>query len=129
MEKYLAVPFSVDNVYEGFAEIDGLIRIDNEKLILEYQTKDAIFGVVKSGVKNISLKYSDILMIEFKKGFFSSKITITTSNFIADKIFPKSQSNELVLVVKKKHKEPAMQIVSLVNMRNAESRLNDAENS
>jgi hypothetical protein len=129
MEKYLAVPFSIKNVYEGFAELDGLLRIDQENLILEYQTKDAIFGVVKSAVKNIYIKYSDILSMEFKKGFFSSKITITTSSFIADKMFPKAHGNELELVIKKKHKEQAMQLVSIVNLGNAESRLFEAENS
>ena len=128
MDKYIAVPFTVDDVYEGFAEIDGLLGLDENSLKLDYQTRDSIFGVVKSAIKNIRINYSEILSIEFKKGMFSSKIIITTSTFISDKIFPKAQGNEFILKIKSKHKVMASQLVSLINLRQSEQRLSEAEN-
>lgn len=41
------VPFSISDAYEGLADVDGLARFEADVLTLEFQTKDAFFGIIK----------------------------------------------------------------------------------
>ncbi len=128
MEKFLALPFKIDEVFEGFAEVDGLININKSSLIMEFQTRDAIFGVIKSNVKKVVLNAEDLIEIKVKKNWFSANMIIVANTFLAGKGLPKATGNELVLEIKKKDLDTAMQIASLMNMKISEIRLNYAEN-
>lgn len=44
------VPFTV-SANSGFMEVKGLIRTEYEALVIEFQSADAIIGIVKSGLK------------------------------------------------------------------------------
>jgi len=44
------LPFTIPDLYADFAEAQGIARLDDDILILEYQTKDSIVGMIKSDI-------------------------------------------------------------------------------
>ena len=53
------VPFS-RQAYAGFGSVKGLISLESPELVLEFETCDAILGVIKTSPKEIRLPLSDI---------------------------------------------------------------------
>ena len=71
-----ALPFKFYDP-EAFATVgEGLIRLESDRVVIEFQTKDAFFGLVKSEVKEVSLPFDTISYVRFKRGVFSAEIAI-----------------------------------------------------
>lgn len=128
MDKYLYLPFYFDEVYEGFATMEGMIRIDTNAIVFEYQTKDALLGIVKSDTKTARIEFSEIVSIDYKKSLFSSKLFIRANIFLGSKGFPNNNANELTLKIKRNNSDLASEFVSRINLRISEARLKDIEN-
>ncbi len=127
MDKYLYLPFYFDEIYEGFATMEGMIRIDTNAIIFEYQTKDALLGIVKSDTKTARIEFSEIESIEYKKSLFTSKLFISANVFLGSKGFPNNDANELTLKIKRSNSDIASEFVSRINLRISEERLKDIE--
>ena len=127
MDKYLYLPFYFDEIYEGFATMEGMIRIDANAIIFEYQTKDALLGIVKSDTKTARIEFSEIESIEYKKSLFTSKLFISANVFLGSKGFPNNDANELTLKIKRSNSDIASEFVSRINLRISEERLKDVE--
>lgn len=125
--KHTAIPFEISDVYEGLAKCSGLMKADDKALTLEFQTEDAMFGFLKSDIKNVRIKFLDLSLIEFKKGWFSSKIIIKTNSFDYLKDFPKIVESGVVLKISNNHKDIAREFVSDVMLRASEEKLDDLE--
>jgi len=54
----------------GFGTLSGLLILDGGQLTLEYQTADAILGLLRSDVKRIALPLAHLRAIETRAGFF-----------------------------------------------------------
>ena len=56
-----SLPFYMDDLNGGFMKIEGILRVEKEKLHFEYQKKDDILEVYKSDLRtteiNIGVKY------------------------------------------------------------------------
>ena len=67
--KPLSVPFKIQNVFQGFAETEGFLSIDNADLKLEFQTSDNVLGLLKSGVREVRVPLDKIEEISFRKSW------------------------------------------------------------
>ncbi len=54
----------------GLGTLSGLLVLDGGQLTLEYQTADAILGLLRSDVKRIALPLAHLRAIETRAGFF-----------------------------------------------------------
>ena len=45
------IPFLIDDACAGFAHCHGLVCDEGNELVIEYQTQDAIAGVIKTEVQ------------------------------------------------------------------------------
>ncbi|MBO6522237.1 MAG: hypothetical protein JJ971_00285 [Balneolaceae bacterium] len=120
-----SLPFYMDDLNGGFMKLEGILRVEKEKLYLEFQKTDAILETYKSDVKEIEIDISEISMMEYKKGLFSSKLTIHAKRAITFQDLPGNGLTERVLKVKKKHREIAASISSNINLALSERRLNE----
>lgn len=127
MIEEISIPFYNDEIYAGFAVQNGLIHVDSNFLTLEFVTKDAVFKVVTTGLQTIKIPLSGIQSIDFKKGFFSSKINITTKSLKYLANIPGNESNSLTLKIKKKDRDLALLSISHVQLLIAENKLNSLE--
>lgn len=117
------IPFSNDDVYSGLAKLDGILTVSKDHIDLEFQTQDAVFGVVKSKPKNLHIPLLELSSFIYKRNLFISRIIfrVTKLKFVKD--FPKSEQGEIKLKIKRKYKKEARQIESFVTYRISELRL------
>ena len=64
------------------AKCEGLMRIEDGDLVLEYQTRDAIVGIVKSSVHEVRIPRNLLALVTIRKdGFFGfgTKVVIRST--------------------------------------------------
>jgi len=125
--KNFTLPFKIDDLYEGFAESEGLLSFDKLSLKIEFSTKDSFIGLIKSDLKLVYIPLNKIAKIKYKKGFFSDKMFIVTNSLDVAQKLPGSEGNEVELGIKKKNREDAQMFSSRINLLIAENRLDEIE--
>lgn len=63
------IPFHFDS-HGGFGEVKGLARLDEFGLELQFSTRDAVFGVIKSEMRSLRIPLDSLLSVRFSAGFF-----------------------------------------------------------
>lgn len=122
-----ALPFYDDEQNGGFMMLEGILRIEKGNINIEYQKKDAIVEVVKSGVKTVNISLDDIDMIEYKKKLFGARLIIHASRATVFEEFPGSELLTRTLKVKRKNREIAASIASNVNLFLSEKKLRELD--
>ncbi len=81
MTNFISIPFKVEGMHGGFSQVDGISKFSSAGIVLEFEAK--IFGIMKTGVKEVRVPIAEIDSITFKKGFFKygAKIEIRLKNF------------------------------------------------
>jgi len=97
------IPFSWD-VYEGFAEADGLAHYDGETLWFEFQTKDSLIGLLKSDVVQVSLRVGDLESVGLKHRMLHSYLTLRARSLGAVEEFPSRREAEVELRFKRQYR-------------------------
>lgn len=123
-----SLPFTIENLNGGFMKVEGILRVEGEYLVFEFQKKDAVVEAYQSELKTAKVPLSELDMLEFKKGWFSGKLILhgKTAKSFGD--LPGKDLNERVLKVKRKNREPAASISSNLNLRISEQKLNELDN-
>jgi hypothetical protein len=120
-QQYL-VPFSI-SANSGFLEVNGLIRTEKDAVLLEYQSADAIIGIVKSGLKTKRIPFSSIRKLDFKKGWFSTRLTLHTNSMSDLEGIPGAESGSVTFNIKKAHRIEAMELNSHFQMQFSEYKI------
>ena len=120
-----SLPFYMDDLNGGFMKLEGILSVEKGKLHFEFQKTDTILEAYKSELMTLEMDISELSMMEYKKGFFTSKLIIHSKKASTFKEFPGNQLTERVLKVKKKHREIAASISSNINLELSERRLNE----
>ncbi len=66
-----SLPFTIENLNGGFMKVEGILRVEEENLVFEYQKKDAVVEAYQSELRTETISISELDMLEFKKGWFS----------------------------------------------------------
>ena len=121
----LSLPFYSEQ-YDGFAYMNGFIKIKSHFLEAEYQTMDGILGVVKSKIKSIEIPFSDIADVKYKSNIFRTVMIITVNSFKAAAELGNG-SEDIKFYVKRKNKKLAESFVDNVKLAVAEYQLKQLE--
>jgi hypothetical protein len=75
---FTSIPFTVD---EGFSRFAGIAKFSAAGIVFEFESK--IFGIIKSGVKEVRFPMEEILDVKFRKGVLKhgAKIEVRTKSF------------------------------------------------
>ena len=71
-----SIPVRFPEIYEGLADAEGVLRISPDALTLEYQVKDSLLGVVKSGVSTAIIPFEHIDEVDFRSNFLWTSLNI-----------------------------------------------------
>ena len=118
-----ALPFKSDDAYHGLAEVQGILHIENDHLVLEFQVQDSIFGALKSGPKRLRVNYVDLSTVKYRKNWFISRFDLKINSLSLLSKFPGAKDGRISLKVKRRFKSEAEDIESYVNLRIAELKL------
>jgi hypothetical protein len=116
----LSLPFSIKHVLAGFARVYGVLKLEENTILLEFQTVDNIVKVLKSDVKNYSIPIADVEEIDFKKSIWGNKLTLRASKLNDIKDVPNQESGEIKLSIEGKYTEQALNLVKQINPKKKE---------
>ncbi len=113
-EQTITLPFSVPDLFAGFAEGKGLAKASSAELALEFVVKDSVVSVFKSGMKEIHIPRSEIDVVRFRRGWFGAKVHIRVKSlrWLAD--LPGCDNGEVTLHVARRDRDQAASFVSLL---------------
>lgn len=77
------IPFSLGHVWAGFAEGHGMLRGDGPDLVIEYQIKDSLFGVLRGAPKTLRLPLTQIDSVSLRKGWFGGRTLVLQAKSLA----------------------------------------------
>ncbi len=121
------LPFRIPNIYGGFGQVKGLLKVDKESLSFDFQSEDAILGLLKSQPRVERIPMREVESAEVKTSLFSRKLILRFYKLETLEAFPQvsgdKRAGELQLRVKRGDKERALKIESYVNLRISEIRL------
>lgn len=122
------LPFSIENVYAGFAKVSGILSVVRDHLILEFQVSDIIGGIVKGRPKEIRIPLRSIEHVIFKKNWFVANFYIRVYRMKDLEDIPNNQAGEVKLSIIRKNRERAIQLASSINLRLSELRIEMMDN-
>ncbi|MFQ5629406.1 MAG: hypothetical protein ACE5I1_11645 [bacterium] len=117
-----SVPFKVDE-FEGFLETEGMLRIEEDALVMEFRKKEGIFGVPVSGLKEIRIPISELNAVTFKKKMVGSKLIVKGHKMSTFADLPGSQHAEVVLSIARKDRETAEDLQANLAVMISEAKL------
>ncbi len=124
-----SVQFEIPAINHGLQKASGLLKLEEEQLILEFQVKDALLEILKSEVKEIAIPLRDLQSVEYKKGWFSSKVILEAGSLRVFEDIPGADHGECELKIKRKEREDAEKLISKVRLVMSEIKLNDLDES
>jgi hypothetical protein len=118
-----SVPFTLGRLYGGFGQCDGLLRDEGDQLALEFQIKDAIAGVLKTGVRQARIPISDLVSVTLTKGWLGTTwlgvtITLQAARMETFKDLPGAAPGRLELRVARKDTAAAERFVAGLHEQN-----------
>ena len=117
----------MEDKWQGFAKTSGLLSFDGEFLIIEFQTVDALFSIIKSPVKRIRIKADKLNFVKHASGITKNNLIFSAKSLKTIEPFPSKNNYEVLLKFKKRYKENVNMLVSKINLRIAELKLEKNE--
>ena len=121
------LPFTIPDLYADLAEAHGLARLEDDTLVLEYQTKDSILGILKSDVKMIRLPLTKLSSIKYEKKWFKGYLIVAAKSMTTLEDVPGNEHGTQRLVISNKYKTMAEQLSIDAQLRIAEINLKDLD--
>lgn len=119
----MAVPFELTEINHGLKKGEGLIKLWNQGLELEFEVEDAILGMYKSGVKTIRLSYGDLESIQIENGWFGAKIILKANSMKVFDEIPGTEAGTCTLKIERKNRGDAKDLVSHARLHHSEYKL------
>ena len=117
------VPFSISDAYEGLTDVDGLARFEADALTLEFQTKDAFFGMNMSDVQQVRIALTDLASVHFVKRMLWATLTLRVHRMALVEKVPGARRGEIKLRFARKHRDEAHTLASQLQLRLSEHKL------
>jgi hypothetical protein len=123
-----SVSFESADVLGGMGVCHGGLRLSPRAatLVVEWQVKDGLLGVVKSGVKSRTLQIGEITGAAYKAGVIGGKVTLRAHSMSSVADIPGAEGNTLTLSIPRRHRTAAKALVGELEVLLSERALGDA---
>lgn len=119
------LPFKSDEAYNGFAEVNGMLHVEHDHLLLEFEVKDAFVGMLKSSAKELRIEYPELLGATYQRSWVKSRLQLKVKRMQVQARFPGAKEGVIELKIKRKYKTVAEDLESYINLRIAEKGLEE----
>jgi len=113
----VSIPIKLHTPDAMFTEAEGLVKLDRGRLIIEFETKDAFFGLYRSGVREIAILPDDITSIDFKRNLFKAELRIRARSMRTFEQVPGSKLGEIRLRFRRSHRTEAEELAAFLQHR------------
>jgi hypothetical protein len=111
-----SVAVTLENSWAGLASNTGLLRLEGDSLVLEFETKDGVLQLLKSGVKRIALPLTEVEACQWKPGWFGGKIELSVRSLAALDGIAGAAQGRVTLGVSRKDRDKAFGLVASVEL-------------
>lgn len=101
----LHLPFSIDDDNTGLTEVDGILHPEEAGVRLEFQMKDAVFGMIKGKAKSIQIPYQEIGDVTYKSSFWGTSLALRLNSMELLSEIPFTNGNKVKLKLKRRDRE------------------------
>ena len=122
-----SIPVKFPEIYEGLADAEGVLRMSSEALTLEYQVKDNLLGVVKSGVNTAVIPFDHIDEVDFRSNFLWTRLNIRVDSLQIVGDIPGAKQGKVILKIPRRYKRGAAEIAHEASIRSSQSKLDRLE--
>ena len=122
-----SIPVRFPQIYEGFANAEGVLSISSDALTLEFQVKDNILGVMKSDVRTAAIPFDRIDEVDFRSNLFRTGLNIRVSSMQIVEDVPGSKQGKVSLKIPRRYKKEASEIAHEASIRSSQSKLDRLE--
>ncbi len=68
--------FTLPDVHHGLAQSSGLLQIQDDALLIEFETKDSVFGLLRSGVREVRVPIRDLASARLERQIWNSRLIL-----------------------------------------------------
>lgn len=122
-----SIPVRFPEIYQGLADAEGVLRISSDALTLEYQVKDNLVGVVKSGVSTAVIPFDHIDEVDFRSNFLWTRLNIRVDSMQIAGDVPGAKQGRVSLKIPRRYKREAAEIAHEASIRSSQSKLDRLE--
>jgi len=112
-----SLPFSIPEVYEGFARAQGLMKVVENELVLELEVKEAIFDWIKLSSQSIGIPLAELESVTFKRGWFRDTLTVRVASLDCLKDVPKHENGRFKVYLSRQDRELSQEFSHLLQDR------------
>lgn len=123
MVNQISVPFKNTDNGTGLMEHIGQITCHRDRLVIEFEKKDAILGLYQTAIETVEVPLELVLSLELKRGWFFTKLTLAARKIKAIEELPGRDGRDWTVTIRKKDRQAAADLVSVANMQLSELRL------
>lgn len=109
-----SVPFTIPDVMEGLAEVEGRMRYEEGVLSLDLSLKDGLIGIAWER-KEVPLNLADIEAVELKQKWRKFHLTLTPRRMTVFKDIPGLKQGSANLRIALKHRKALMLIIDEIS--------------
>lgn len=111
------VRFSIPELYHGLAKSTGMLRIDEDCLVIEFETTDTVFGALKSGVREVSVPIQELASVRLDRQFWNTKLILRGHRLKSFEDVPGHNAGEVRLTLDKQARVEGERIVRELSRR------------
>jgi hypothetical protein len=104
----MSLPFWIPR---GLGVVDGIARVYESELALEFEVKEGMFRVV---TREVTLPFEEIESVAFKRGLFNRTLFFATRRLHPASSIPRSRAGQFALYVSREHTNKAREVESLL---------------
>ena len=120
-----SVPFSIPNLYGGFATARGIARIEPEHLVLEFDIRDDLIGEFTSSINQARIPLAEIESLEVSRRLWWTTLAVRTRSMASIADVPGRSQEGVRLNIARKYRNDAAMLAAEVDLRVAELRLDE----
>ena len=124
-----SVPITLESSWAGLANNSGLLRLEGDALVLEFETKDGVLEVLKSGLKRVAVPLAEVDACRWKPGWFGGKIELSVRRMSLLSGIAGAAQGSVVCGVSRKDRDRASGLVANVELALAHRVVRAAEDS
>jgi hypothetical protein len=112
-----AVRFTIPHVYAGLAEVRGAISLRSDALVIEFRTVDAVFGAIRSRLKQSRLPVRRLASVRFERDWSQGRLVITARGAGLLESVPGASGSEVALLCRGADQAAGQELASNVRSR------------
>jgi hypothetical protein len=113
-DQSITLPFTVPDLFAGFAEGTGLAKASPVELSLEFVIKDAVVSVFKGSMKEVRIPRAEIDAVRLNRGWFGAKVHIRVKSLKWLAELPDCDNGEVTLHIARRDRDQAAAFVRLL---------------